>query len=289
VATHVQMGETGHMKITTVTEAIGANVTEVDLRRVDDDDVAELNEAWGRQGVLFFRDQELTPDDHIVLAERFADIDVNRFFQPVESHPRIAEVLKEPDQEQNIGGGWHTDHSYDQVPARGSILLAREVPPVGGDTQFLSVGAAFDALSDGLKATLRTLRAHHTNEHVFGVQAQYNRDVGDRLSNPEAVGSAEHPIVIEHPVSGRPMLYINMGFTTHIVGWTREESKPLLDFLYLHTVQEQFMTTFHWEPGSVAMWDNRSTWHYALNDYQGHRRLMHRITLKGDPLQAAAA
>ncbi len=275
------------MKISPVTDAIGATVSDIDLRRVDADDVAELNAAWGDHGVLFFRDQELTPDDHIAFAEKFAEIDVNRFFQAVETHPNIAQVLKEADQELNIGGGWHTDHSYDQIPARGSILLAREVPPVGGDTQFLSVGAAYDALSDGLKATLRMLKAHHTIEHVFGTQSNYNRDMGGRLGNPEGVGAAEHPMVIEHPVSGRPMLYINMGFTTHIVGWTPEESKPLLDYLYTHTLQEQFMTTFTWEPGSVAMWDNRSTWHYAVNDYHGHRRLMHRITVQGDELHAA--
>lgn len=274
------------MKITTVTDAIGATVSDVDVRELDADAALELGEAWGRHGVLFFRDQHLTPDEHIAFAERFADIDVNKFFAAVETHPQIAEVRKEPDQLVNIGGGWHTDHSYDAEPARGSILLAREVPPRGGDTRFASVGAAYEALSPGMQDTLRSLRAHHTNEHVFSKEALSNLGKGERISNSELVGGADHPVVIEHPVSGRPMLYVNPGFTTHFVGWTADESRPLLDFLYRHVTRPEFATQFIWEPGSIAMWDNRATWHYALNDYQGERRLMHRVTIAGEPLAA---
>ena len=274
------------MKITPVSQHVGAEVTDIDLRRLNDDDVAELDDAWAAHGVLFFRSQQLTPDDHIAFAERFAEIDVNRFFAAVGTHPKIAEVRKEADQTANIGGGWHTDHSYDQIPARGSILLAREVPPYGGDTRFMSVGAAYEALSDGLKKTLAPLRAHHSNEHVFGSQALYQRGFDDRLGGSENVGSAIHPVVIAHPASGQPMLYVNAGFTTHFVGWTPEESRPLLEYLYAHMSQPQFSYQFRWEEGSVAMWDNRSTWHWALNDYDGHRRYMHRITIAGEPLAA---
>jgi taurine dioxygenase len=275
------------MKITPVSQAVGAEVSEVDLRSLDDDDVAELDNAWVAHGVLFFRDQMLTPDEHIAFAERFAEIDVNRFFAAVDSHPQIAEVRKEPDQATNIGGGWHTDHSYDQVPARGSILLAREVPPFGGDTRFMSVGAAYDALSDGLKDTLCTLSAHHSNEHVFGATALADR-TDDRLGGSENVGGAVHPVVIAHPADGRPLLFVNGGFTTHIVGWTPEESQALLSYLYQHMAKPEFSYQFRWEPGSIAMWDNRSTWHWALNDYDGHRRYMHRITIAGEPLAAYA-
>ena len=274
------------MNITPVTAAIGARVDDVDVRRLDDAEVGELTEAWGRHGVLFIRDQHLTPDEHIAFAERFAEIDVNRFFAKVESHPKIAEVRKEPDQVVNIGGGWHTDHSYDIEPARGSILLARDVPPRGGDTRFASVAAAYDALSPGLQETLRSLRAHHTNEHVFSKDALANYGKGDRIANSELVGGADHPVVIEHPISGRATLYVNPGFTTNFVGWTVEESKPLLDFLYRHVARPEFATQFSWEPGSIAMWDNRATWHYALNDYHGERRLMHRITIRGEALNA---
>ena len=269
-------------------EQVGATVSDVDVRELDDGQSAELKQAWADHGVLYIHDQDLSPDDHITFAERFASIDVNKFFKAVDTHPQIATVLKEPDQEGNIGGAWHTDHSYDQIPARGSILLAREVPPTGGDTRFADVGAAFDALSPGLQKTLESLQAVHSNEHVFGKQSQYQDDMGDRLGNPEGVGSAVHPVVIAHPTTGRKLLYVNLAFTRHFVGWTREESLPLLQYLYDHVGQEQFTYQFQWRAGSIAMWDNRSTWHWALNDYPGHRRLMHRITVSGEPLAAAS-
>lgn len=273
------------LQITPASEYVGAFVDDIDLRTVDADLVEQLRQAWADHGVLFFRDQELSETDHITFAERFAPIDINRFFAAVPEHPQIAQVLKEADQITNIGGGWHTDHSYDQIPAKGSILLARQTPPSGGDTRFLSVGAAFEALSDGLKTTLRSLRAHHSNEHIFGeTGAQREGDVGDRIGNPEATGGAIHPVVICHPDTGRELLYVNAAFTTHFEGWSVEESKPLLDFLLGHVASGPFSFQFDWQPGSIAMWDNRSTWHWALNDYHGHRRLMHRITIEGEPI-----
>ena len=275
------------MDITAASEHVGATVSGVDLRDLDESSVATIENAWAEYGVLFFRGQELSEDEHIVFAEHFAQIDVNKFFTPVDTHPKIAEVRKEADQIVNVGGGWHTDHSYDVEPARGSILVARDLPPAGGDTQFLSVGAAYDSLSDGLKDTLSRLRAHHSNEHIFGKQEDAAYDESDdRFHNADAVGGATHPVVIQHPQTGRNLLYVNAAFTTHFVGWTQEESKPLLDFLFEHTATGGFDHRFEWEPGSVAMWDNRSTWHWAHNDYHGHRRLMHRITVRGEALEA---
>ncbi|MGB3736946.1 MAG: TauD/TfdA family dioxygenase [Ilumatobacter sp.] len=272
------------MDITAASEHVGAIVSGVDLRDLDDSTVASIEQAWAEHGVLFFRDQHVSEDDHTAFAERFAEIDVNKFFTPVATHPQIAEVRKEADQIVNVGGGWHTDHSYDVEPARGSILVARDLPPSGGDTQFLSVGAAYDALSDGLKDTLSRLRAHHSNEHIFGKDAGYDED-DERFHNADAVGGATHPVVIRHPQTGRRLLYVNAAFTTHFVGWTREESKPLLDFLLGHIANGDFDYRFEWKPGSVAMWDNRSTWHWAHNDYHGQRRLMHRITVRGEVLE----
>jgi len=274
------------MRISPTSAHVGAVVSDVDLTQLDADDVAALDAAWAEHGVLFFRDQVLSEDQHIAFAEQFSSIDVNKFFTPVDTHPQIAQVLKEADQEVNVGGGWHTDHSYDQVPARGSILVAKDLPDSGGETRFLSVGAAYDALSSGLQSTLSGLQAHHSNEHVFGANAGYQDD-DTRFHNPEATGGAVHPVVITHPVTGRKLLYVNAAFTTHFVGWTPEESKPLLDFLYQHIATGPFSYEFEWEPGSIAMWDNRSTWHWALNNYPGQRRLMHRITLAGDALHGA--
>lgn len=263
---------------------VGAFVDNIDLGQLDSGQAEQLTTALGDYGVLFFRDQDISTEQHLSVAEHFGGVNVNRFFAHVPDEPRIAEVRKEPEQKANIGGGWHTDHSYDQVPAMGSILLARETPPLGGDTVFANMYAAYETLSDGLKATLESLNAVHSSRHVFGKDAPRKRgkDVNDRLGNEDAATQdAIHPVVIRHPISGKQALYVNPGFTLRFEGWTDDESKPLLDFLYRHAGRQEFQYRFQWAVGSVAFWDNRATWHYAINDYTGHRRLMHRITVEG--------
>lgn len=270
--------------------ALGAELLGIDLSEaLDGQGAAEIRQALNEHGVIFFRDQRLSPEQHIAFAESMGTININRFFKTVPGHPQIAEVRKEPAETSNIGGGWHTDHSYDQVPALGSILLAREVPSRGGDTMFACMAQAYDALSDGLKKMLKGLRAVHSSRHVFGLKAhEANPERKNRFVNAEsATQDAVHPVVIRHPDTGRPTLYVNGNFTTHFEGWTARESKPLLDFLYAHASRPEFQTRFRWQQGSIAFWDNRATWHYALNDYQGERRLMHRITIEGVPLAAA--
>jgi taurine dioxygenase len=281
------------IKATPVSREIGAEISGVDIAYgVDDEQISELKRAYSDYGVIFFRDQDITPDQHIEFAKRWGAINVNRFFQPVETHPQIAEVRKEPHQKTNIGAAWHTDHSYDQIPAMGSILYAREVPSLGGDTLFSSMYAAYDALSDGMKKMLAGLRAEHSSRHSFGEQAYVDRDmddVGGRLGNiGAATQDAIHPVIIRHPLSGRPALYVNGEFTVKFEGWTRAESQPLLDFLYEHARQNEFTCRFHWQKGSMAIWDNRATHHCAMNDYQGELRLMHRITIEGEALVEAA-
>jgi taurine dioxygenase len=270
---------------------VGAFVSGVDLANGVSGNVAGvLREAVGEHGVLFFRDQQLSPDQHIALARSFGDINVNRFFAHVDGHPEIALVAKEPEQRDNIGGGWHTDHSYDVEPAMGSILVARDLPPRGGDTMFANMYTAYETLSDGLKAALEGLNAVHSSRHVFGAKSAYlNRgsDLKGRLGNTDAAQQdAVHPVVIRHPISGRKALYVNGAFTLRFEGWTEQESAPLLDMLYRHAARPEHAYRFQWQPGSIAFWDNRATWHYALNDYHGERRILHRITIEGGPLAA---
>lgn len=272
--------------VTPLSPALGAEVGGVDINAgIDDKQLAEIKQAFSDYSVIFFRDQDITPDQHIGFAERWGKINVNRFFQAVESHPQIAEVRKEPHQKANIGADWHTDHSYDQIPAMGSILYAREVPSVGGDTLFSSMYAAYESLSDGLKQTLSSLNAVHSSRHVFGAGAYDARDVDDlgrRLGNTDkATQDAIHPVIIRHPLSGRPALYVNGDFTVNFEGWSKQESRPLLDYLYAQARQNEFTCRFKWRKGSVAIWDNRATHHCALNDYHGEFRLMHRITIEG--------
>ncbi len=275
------------IQIEPLTSFVGAEIHGVDLREpLTDNVLGTIRDTFGQYGVVFFRNQPLTPEQHIAFAERFGPININRFFTPVPGYPSIAEVRKEPHNKDNIGGGWHTDHSYDRIPALGSALYAREVPNTGGDTLFASMYAAYDALSDGLKATLETLRACHSSRHVFGEGGRTTeRDLQGRVGNPElATQDAVHPVVIRHPLTGRKALYVNPGFTLNFEGWTEQESQPLLDYLYQHAVRPEFTCRFRWQKELLALWDNRSTWHFAVNDYQGERRLMHRVTIEGTPL-----
>ncbi len=274
------------MQISKASDAVGALVEDIDLTRLSDDEFAELRGAFFDHGALFFRDQELTPEDHIAFAERWDEIDINRFFTPVEGYPQIAKVLKEPDQKLNIGGGWHTDHSYDEVPAMGSILYALEIPPVGGDTLFAGMHAAYEALDDAMKQRIDGLQALHGNAHIFGKDSSYREEVGERYKNAENAGQqAVHPVVLSHPETGAKGLYVNPGFTLRILDMDEAESAALLQQLYDHIEQDRFHYRHKWQEKMVAMWDNRSTWHYALNDYQGHRRYLNRITIKGKPLR----
>lgn len=264
----------------------GAEVAGIDLAVMNEDDFAAVLTAFRDYGVLFFRDQRLTPAQHIALASRFGPIDINKFFPADDAYPEIAEVKKEAEQTTNIGGGWHTDHSYDEIPAMGSILVARELPESGGDTLFANMYAAYEGLSPGLRRTLDGLRAVHGNHHIFGESGVYKQqgDAGKLFRNEQLSSEAVHPAVIEHPLSGRRALYVNPAFTLRFEGWSNEESAALLAHLYRDATRPEYTCRFRWSEGAVAIWDNRATWHYALNDYHGQRRLLHRITVAGCPL-----
>jgi taurine dioxygenase len=278
----------GHSLSIASTGAVGALVENIDLAQVTPGQILELQQAFADHEVLFFRHQQLTPEAHLAFAESWGEININRFFAHVDGHPSIAQVVKEPEQQANIGGYWHTDHSYDQIPALGSMLLARQVPPIGGDTLFASCTKAFASLSAGMQQTLLSLRAVHSSRHVFGDLSPYMGEMKGRLGNSDAANQdAVHPVVIRHPLSGRPSLYVNPGFTLRFDGWTEKESAPLLEFLYQHIGRAEHTMRFQWSEGAMAFWDNRATWHWAVNDYQGSRREMHRITIQGGNLDAA--
>ena len=269
-------------------ESCGALVSDLQLATMSDADLSELRDAFSQHGVLFFRDQTLPPNEHLRFARRFGKIVVNKFFKTTDVDPEIAEVRKEKTQQTNIGGGWHTDHSYDDEPALGSILVARTLPETGGNTQFADLAAAYDALPECLKKHIEGLRAVHSNTHLYGENGVYRfTDLADQLGGMDRVGDATHPVVIRHPESGRKVLYVNPGHTIQFDGWDFDDSRSLLDELYAHVNQPQFTSNFNWLPGSVTFWDNRCTWHMADNDYQGQMRLMHRITLAGSSLAAA--
>jgi len=240
--------------------------------------IAELRRLWLEHLVLFFRNQELTPQELAAVARRFGEVVHYPFLKGLDEAPEVIQVAKLEHETVNFGGLWHTDTAYLAEPPMATMLIAREVPPHGGDTLFASLYAAHDALSDGMKQMLAPLRAVNSSS-----KAEKSRTREDRSANEAPrVLEAEHPVVRTHPETGRKALYVNGGHTLRFVGMTEAESAPLLEYLFAHQERPEFTCRFHWEPGSTAFWDNRCALHNPINDYHGFRRVMHRVTLAGD-------
>ncbi len=275
------------MDIKPLTGGLGAEILGADVR--DAAQIPAIKQAFTDHSVIVIRKQDITPDDHLAFARQFGEINVNRFFKPVDTHPEIAMVLKDENQKSAIGERWHTDHSYDVEPAMCSILHAIEVPQTGGDTVFASMGMAFEHLSPAVQAFVLDLKAWHSSRHAFGAEAVSSEpNKTGRVGNTHAATQdALHPVVIRHPLSGRRGIYVNPDFTTRIDGLSEEESDAILQMLYRQCERPEFHCRIRWQPGDVTMWDNRATWHRAINDYHGHRRLMHRVTVEGVALSAA--
>jgi taurine dioxygenase len=236
-----------------------------------------IGDALETYGVVFLRDQHLSSEQLIDFGAHFGRPQASRFNAHVEGFPVITELRKEPDQTRNVGGGWHTDRPYNPNPLRATLLTARELPPKGGDTLFANMCAAYDALSDGLKTTLATMRGVHSNAHVYGPNSERGKESG--MNTEGAIGETAHPVARPIPGTGRKSLYVSPTYTVRFDGWTEAESRPLLAYLFAHGQRPEFATRFRWTVGAVALWDNRQMWHYAPNDYHGYRRVMHRIAL----------
>ncbi len=241
--------------------------------------------------MLFFRDQELSPAAQAAFGARFGDLDVYPFMQALDEHPNVIPIIKEPEAKLNFGGGWHTDTSYLECPPMATLLYAVEVPEEGGDTLFADAAAAWDDLSAGMRATLEGLAGIYSPKIVHGPDGAYadmaakeqsSSARGGEAQSTEAESEVEHPLIRTHPETHRKSIYCSKYHTDRIKGWTREESLPILEFLMQHMTREQYVTRFRWRRGSLAMWDNRRLFHHALNDYQGQRRHMHRVIVRGD-------
>lgn len=272
------------LEIQPVTGGCGAEILNIDLRRDHDENVwRDIRQTLNDHAVIFFRDQDLSPEQFIAFGKRFGDLTNSRFIPTNKDYPEIAEIRKEPEQKNNVGSSWHTDQPFREIPVMGTILLARELPDFGGDTLFINMTRVYDSLSDGLKRTLEGLDAVHSNEHVIGRKTPADkRDKGGSMVNmDDATQTTIHPVVTRHPESGRKTLYVSPSYTVRFDGWTEEESRPLLQMLHQQAMRPEFSCRFQWRQGSLAFWDNRQTLHYAANDYHGQRRLMHRMMIQG--------
>jgi taurine dioxygenase len=277
------MTMTLELEIRPIAGAIGAEIHGVDLLKdVTPELIQAIRDVWLQYGVVFFRDQTLGPDEFQAFAQLFGETVEYPFVKGLDTHPMIIPVLKLPHERHNFGGVWHTDTAYLPSPPMATMLIGREIPPYGGDTLFASGYAAYEALSDGLKQTLAGLKAANCS-----AKAEVTKTREDRIADSATAKAAEalvgeHPVIRTHPETGRKSLYVNPAHTTHFIGWTEQESAPLLNYLFAHQVKPEFTCRFSWQPNSIAFWDNRCVLHNPINDYHGYKRLLHRVTLKGD-------
>ena len=275
------------IEVRPLSSAVGAEVSGVDLVDCDGPTFIEIHRAFLNHHVLFFRDQELSLESHKAFGRRFGSLNVHPQYVPLDGHPEILPIVKEADAEHNIGGVWHSDITFLERPALGSILYAIDVPATGGDTLFANQELAFEELSTGLRQLLLGLRAVHSDHTLSDRVEAENRNMtrSTKLSEEamrQPVVENLHPVIRTHPETGRKSLFVNRAFTVRFENMTVAESKPLLEFLYEQATKPEFTCRFHWKNCSVAIWDNRCVQYYALNDYHGQRRYMHRVTVNGD-------
>lgn len=270
------------MKVRRIAGALGAVVEGVDLRTMTKRLAADLRAAWLEHLVLFFRDQPLSTGEFMGFARAFGEPVEYPFVKGLPEHPEIIRVLKLPHERTNFGGIWHTDTAYLETPPMASMLLAREVPPWGGDTIWSSQYLAWEALSPGMKRMLEGMTAVNSSAKADVTKTREDRLADSGRDDARKVYEAVHPVVRTHPETGRKALYVNVAHTTRFSDMTEDESAPLLRWLHEHQVRPEFTCRFGWEAGSLALWDNRCTLHNPVNDYHGYRRIMHRITLAGD-------
>ncbi len=270
--------------------SLGAELRGLDLTKpLTNAAASELRQALVEHLVLFIRGQDLALERLLDVTRLFGPVSRVPYVKHMDDYPDIIAVLKEAD-ERNIstfGNGWHSDFSFLEAPPMGSVLYAKEVPTHGGDTVFANMYDAYEALSDGMRRMLDPLRAIHSGRPYGAAHPpkdlKASRSIAMERNNPEADREVAQPVVVVHPSSGRKALFVNPIYTVRFQHMSEAESRPLLDYLFQHCARPDWTCRFRWEAGSLAIWDNRCTIHYAVNDYDGQRRLMYRTTVAGGP------
>jgi len=260
------------------TGLIGAEISGIDLSKpLGNQQFQEVHDALMAHQVLFFRDQKLTLDQHKAFGRLFGELSVHPNTKGPDGHPEILPIHADANSKRISGERWHSDVSCDAEPPMGSILNLKIVPPIGGDTVFASMYAAYDALSEPMKHFLAGLTAIHDGAPGY---SRTNKILGD--ATPKTFPRNEHPVIRTHPVTGKQTIYVNPVFTTEIAGVPEAESKAILNFLYEHCARPHWQVRFRWEGDSIAFWDNRCVQHIAMWDYFPETRSGYRVTVKGD-------
>lgn len=271
------VGDYTRIRVEPATGAIGAEVSGVDLREVDDEVQAELLDAWMAHKVLFFRDQELTRAQHVEYGRRFGELEIHPFIGDETGFPEII-VLESTAEKFNAAEAWHSDVTFRECPPLGSVLLGRVVPSWGGDTCWANMELALERLPDAVRDRIEDRVAIHSYMKAFG----RNMSPEKRAKAEAEYPAQKHPMVRTHPVTGRRCLFVNVAFTVGIDGMEQGEADELLRSLYATVNAPEIQCRFRWRPGSVAQWDNRCTQHYAVPDHGGQHRRVERVTIIGD-------
>jgi len=278
-----------------LTPGLGAEIDGLDVTRLDGDGFAALYRAWLRHKVLFLRGQRIDLDQLLDFSRHFGDLMQLPYIKPYDGYPDIIRVLKEADEigMGTFGGDWHSDFSFLDAPPKASILYAEELPPLGGDTLWADTARACAALPAELRGALEGRIAIHSGRpygvaHAPAVATRFRGSIEIERGNPEADRETRHPAICRHPETGDEMLFINPTYTTRIDGYEKAQSDALLARVYRHCLRPEFGCRFRWSPGTIALWDNRNTLHYAVNDYDGYRRCLYRTTIRGEAPRAAA-
>ena len=266
------------IEIDKLTPIIGAEIGGVDLSQpLGNRTIDEIHRALAENSVIFFRDQHISQDQHLAFGRLFGELHIHPAAPTEPGKPALMIIHADKNSPRANGEGWHTDVSCDVEPPMGSILYIKTCPPKGGDTLFASMYAAYEALSDRMKAYLAGMTAIHDGEDAYrGTYANYG--VQDKPVYPRA----EHPVIRTHPVTGKKALYVNRGFTKRLVGVPRDESEGILRYLFEHMANPLFQCRFRWRENSIAFWDNRCVQHRAMWDYWPHTRSGNRVTVAGD-------
>jgi taurine dioxygenase len=267
---------------------LGAEIEGVDLSQPMDARLFEqVHQAFLDHAVIVFRDQTLSRESQIDFGRRFGELDIHPIAIGMEEHPEIIEVFKPAGERASFGTSWHSDNSFFERPSKASILDGVTLPPYGGDTIWASMEKAYDSLSPGMKKIVDELTAVHSAKSAYDPAvtgaAKYEGNAAIGYKYSDAIHEeVEHPVIRTHPETGRRSIYVNAMFTQRIVGLSQREGDAILRFLYEHATRPELTCRLRWAPGTVAMWDNRCTQHYALDDYEGFERLMYRVSVAGD-------
>ena len=272
------------MQVKLLSGALGAEISGVSLKDNSQKNFKIINNLLLEHKVIFFRNQNITPEEQLALASHFGPIERHAYVKGLDQYPEIVRIIKKPNEKNQWGENWHSDVSYNVKPTKAVILKSIKIPPVGGDTMFANMELAWETLDEKIKDKIKDKKALHSSlgaeffvDDYEGMEGNGNHD---EYSN-------EHPIVRTHPETGKKILFVNWTYTKNIVGMNKKESDEILNEIFKHQARLDLTCRFQWTENAVAIWDNRSVQHYAIADFfpgrgLGHERIMDRIAIQGD-------